>query len=253
MPARLFVVYGSHPCATVQRAMDLKGIPYSTVELPPLAHAAIQRLVFGQRTVPGLQIDGEKIVGSRRILRRLEEIAPDPALLPADPAQRARVEDAERWGDDVLQPIARRVLWTALRNAPGAAPSFSEGAQLALPAPVARAAIPLVARGEIRLNRASEAAVREDLLALPGHLDRIDAWIEEGVMGGEQPNVADLQIAPTLALLMTIGDLRPAIESHPAGQQALRLFPDTPGWIPPGALPAQWLAMPAAAPAGAPA
>jgi len=204
-------------------------------------------VVFGQRTVPGLMLDGEKIVGSRRILRRLEEIAPEPALLPADPAQRARVEDAERWGDDVLQPLARRVLWTALRNSPDAAPSFSEGAQMALPGPVARAAIPLVARGEIRLNRASEVAVREDLLALPEYLDRIDGWIEEGVMGGEQPNAADLQIAPTLGLLMTIGDLRPTIESHPAGQLALRLFPDTPGSIPPGALPPQWLAPPAPA------
>lgn len=248
MPARLFVVYGSHPCATVQRAMDMKGIPYSTVELPPLAHAAIQRLVFGQRTVPGLQIDGEKIVGSRRILRRLEEIAPEPALLPADSAQRRRVEDAERWGDDVLQPLARRVLWTALRNSPSAAPSFSEGAKLALPGPVLRAAFPLVARGEIQLNRASEESVREDLLALSEHLDRIDAWIEEGLMGGEHPNVADLQIAPTLALLMTIGDLRPMIDAHPGGQLALRLFPNTPGSIPPDALPAQWLPTPAPAP-----
>ena len=46
---------------------------------------------------------------------------------------------------------------------------------------------------------------------------------------------------------MTVEDLRPLIESRPAGQLALRLFPDVPGSIPAGSLPAQWL--PAAAPA----
>jgi hypothetical protein len=33
--------------------------------------------------------------------------------------------------------------------------------------------------------------VRRDLAALPGILQRIDDWIAEGVIGGEQPNAAD--------------------------------------------------------------
>lgn len=236
--ARLFIVYGSHPCATVERALTMKRIPYRTVELPPLAHAGIQRLLFGQRTVPGLRLDGEKIVGSRAILRRLEQLQPEPPLLPADAEARARVEEAERWGDETFQPVARRLLWRALKRRPAAAASYSEGAKLRFPGPVLRAAIPLISRGEIALNRASEAAVRADLQALPGHLDRIDDWIAEGVLGGEPPNAADLQIATTLRLLMTLGDLRPMIESRPARQLALRLFPRVSGSVPAGALPA---------------
>src|SRR3712207_5603066 len=147
--ARLFIVYGSHPCATVERALQLKGIPYRTVELPPFIHAGVQRVVFGRRTVPGLQLDGEKLVGSRAILRRLEQLRPDPPLLPADPDQRARVEEAERWGDDVLQPVARRLLWPALKRSPAAAASFSKGAKFKLPGPVIRASFPLIVRGEI--------------------------------------------------------------------------------------------------------
>ncbi len=249
--ARLHIVYGSHPCATVERALTLKGIPYKTVELPPLVHAGVQRLRFGQRTVPGIELDGEKIVGSRAILRRLEEIAPEPPLLPADPAARARVEEAEQWGDEVFQPIARRLLWPSFKREPGAAASYSEGAKLKFPAPLLRAGIPLISRGEIALNRASDEAVRADLEALPGHLDRIDGWIGEGVMGGEKPNVADLQIATTLRLIMTLGDLRPLIEPRPAGALALRLFPDFPGSTPPGTLPAEWLRLAGAEPAAA--
>ena len=247
MEARLFIIYGSHPCATAERALQIKGLPYRTIELPPLLHVPVQRALFGRRTVPGLQLDGERISGSREIVRRLEELQPQPALFPPEPERRAAVEEAERWGDEVLQDLGRRLLWPAMKRSPDAAPSYSAGAKLKLPDAVTRASIPLIARGEIALNRASEEAVRADLQALPGYLDRIDAWIAEGVLGGDQPNAADLQIAPTLRLLVTLDDLPPLIESRPAGQLALRLFPDLPGSIPAGSLPAQWL--PAAAPA----
>ena len=43
--------------------------------------------------------------------------------------------------------------------------------------------------------------MRADLAALPGLLDQVDAYIADGVLGGDQPNAADLQIAPTIRLL----------------------------------------------------
>ena len=237
MEGRLYVVHGSHPCDTVKRALELKGIPYKVVELPPPMHAPIQRLLFGARTVPGLRLNGEKLSGSRRILHRLEELRPDPPLYPADPERRAQVEEAERWGDEVIQPMARRFVWGAMRRRPDAMVSYSEHSRLPMPAPLIRLSAPLIIRGEWALNDVSEAAVRSDREALPGHLDRVDAWIEEGVLGGEPPNAADLQIAPTLRLMMTLEDLRPLIEERPAGQLALRLFPQTDGRMPAGALP----------------
>jgi glutathione S-transferase len=217
--------------------MELKGIPYKLVELPPPMHAPIQRLLFGERTVPGLRLNGEKLSGSRRILRRLEELRPDPPLFPSDPAERARMEEAEAWGDETFQPIARRLLWHAMRRNPGAMVSYSEHAKVPLPAPMIRMSAPLIARGAGRLNHVSDAAVRADFDALPGYLDRIDGWIEAGVMGGDAPNAADLQIATTLRLLMTLEDLRPLIEDRPAGRLALRLFPEADGRMPAGAYP----------------
>jgi glutathione S-transferase len=71
-------------------------------------------------------------------------------------------------------------------------------------------------------------------------LQRIDAWIADGVLNGEALNAADFQIAPSLRLLMTMDDVRPLIESRPAGELAIRAVPTYPGRVPP-IFPAAWL------------
>ena len=240
----LYVVHGSHPCAAVERALELKGLPYRRVELPPPLHAPIQRVRFGARTVPAVKLDGgEKVAGSRAILKRLEELAPEPALWPGGATRRAIVERAEEWGDEVWQPIARRLLWGTLRRAPEALVSYSEGSRIPLPAPAVRAAARAIVRAEIALNRASDGAVRADLRNLPRHLDRIDRWIAEGVLGADAtPNAADLQIATTSRLLMTIGDVAPFFAGRPAERHARELFGGQAGSTPRGVLPADWLA-----------
>ena len=91
-----------------------------------------------------------------------------------------------------------------------------------------------------RFNGANDENVRSDLAALPGMLQRIDDWIAEGVLGGDELNAADLQIATSLRVLMTLDDVRPAVERRPAGELALRVAPDYPGHMPP-ILPPAWL------------
>jgi glutathione S-transferase len=243
MPARLYVVHGSHPCVAVARAMDMKAVPYKVVELLPPMHAALQRVRFGARTVPGLVLEsGEKISGSRAIMRRLEELAPQPPLFPADASAREDVERAEEWGDQVWQPLARRLVWRTLTREPRAMVSYQEGTQLPrLPAPAVRAVAPVVSAVERRLNSADEAAVRADLVALPGHLDRIDGWLADGVLGGEVVNAADLQIATTSRLILTLGDVAPLFAGRPAEAHARGLFPDWAGATPAGVLPPEWL------------
>jgi glutathione S-transferase len=243
MSAKLYVVHGSHPCATAQRALDMKAVPYEVVELLPPLHAALQRLRFGTRTVPGLVLEsGEKLTGSRAILRRLEELAPEPPLFPADPGARAEVERAEEWGDDLWQPMARRLVWTTLAMAPHAMVSYQDGSRLPrLPPPAVRALAPIVVGVERRLNGAQDSAVRADLRALPRHLDRIDGWLAGGVLGGETVNAADLQIATTSRLMLTIGDVRPFFAGRPAEAHAMGLFPEWAGSTPPGMFPARWL------------
>ena len=241
MDARLYVIPGSHPSRTVIAMLDLKGIPYKRTDLMPVVSKGVLRAAgFGGITVPALKIDGRKLQGSREIARELDRIRPEPPLLPADPEARAAVERAEAWGDETLQPAARRVLWNALRRDRSPLASYSQGARLGVPIGLAvKTGQPLVALSA-RLNQATDENVRADLAALPGMLQLVDDWIAEGVLGGEQPNAADLQIAASLRLLMTLRDLREPIAARPAGELAMRFAPDYPGDAPP-ILPAAWL------------
>ena len=109
MAATLYAVPASHPCAAVEKALQLKGIEYRRVDIPPVAHKAVQKALFGRGTVPGLVLDGRKILGSREIMRALDDAVPEPPLLPADEKERKSVGLAEEWGDEVLQPMARRI------------------------------------------------------------------------------------------------------------------------------------------------
>jgi glutathione S-transferase len=240
---KLYVVHSSHPSEAVKAALALKGIPYKTVEMLVPTQALIMRLRFPARSVPAMRLDGgEKVQGSVAIMRRLDELVPDPPLLPSDEASRAKVLGAELWGADVLQPLARRVFWAAAKRRPSAIPSYQAASQLPqLPWPLVRPLFPLVARLEISMHGAGEAAVRADLQALPGHLDIVDEWIADGVIGGAQPNAADLQIGSSLRFLHTLGDVRPLLAGRPAEELALRHFPDYPGDNPAGAYPSGWL------------
>jgi glutathione S-transferase len=238
MPARLFVVHGSHPCATVERALELKGVAYRRVEIPAAMQPVVMRPLFGGRTVPGIRFeDGEKVQGSRAILRALERRVPAPPLYDG-PAGAAAIEEAERWGDEVFQPVPRRLLWTAFGVHPRAMHAFQHGQRSPkLPMPVVLAASKAILPVERRLNDVSDAGVRADLAALPAMLDQIDAWIVAGVLDGPQPNAADLQIAATLRLLWSMRDLRPLIAGRPAKALATRWLPPMTAEVPEGALP----------------
>ncbi len=242
---KLYALPGSHPCAAVEVALRLKSIDYERVELLPLSQLVIGPLRYGGNTVPGLRIDGERLAGSRTIMRRLDALVPEPPLLPlpSDAVARARVLEAERWGDEVLQSVPRRLLDAAFLRVPACMESYAGDAKLPLPRALMRPALPLTAKLMARRNKADDAKAKADLAALPAQLDHIDAWIADGVLGGEQPNAADLQIGSSIRLLMTIGDVRPMIEGPPArpALSLTRWFEPQAGEAPAGALPAEWL------------
>jgi glutathione S-transferase len=248
MKLTLYRVPGSHPSDAVEAALKLKGLEYKRVDLLPVIHKAVMRGArFHGATVPGLVIDGQRMLGSRAIMRRLDELQPEPPLLPADPDLRSRVLEAEAWGDDVLQPLARRISWAALKRDSSAMLSYVGDSRLGVPKPLLSPATSPTAWAAGRINKAGDENVRADLQALPGHLDKIDAWIAEGVLGGDAVNAADLQIGSSLRLLGTVGDVRSLIEGRP-GAALTRWFPPAPGYVPAGALPAAWVpAAPAAA------
>lgn len=239
--AKLYVIPASHPSRTTAMMLSAKGIAFKRVDLMPVISKGRLRIAgFDRVTVPALKLNGRKVQGSREIARELDRVQPEPPLFPADPAARAAVEEAESWGDETLQAVARRILWNALRRDRHPLASYSEGARLGVPIGLAVATgQPLVALSA-RLNDATDENVRADLAALPGMLQRVDDWIAAGVLGGERLNAGDLQVGTSVRLLMTLEDLRDAIATRPAGQLAMRVDPAYPGNAP-AIFPPAWL------------
>ena len=237
MAARLYAIPGSHPCVTAELALERKGIPYERTDLPPVASIPVLRsLGFPRRTVPALKLDGRRIQGSRELTRTLEELRPEPPLFPRDAEARRKVEEAEGWGDEVLQSLARRITLRVLvdEGRAGIYRPFVEGARfpLGLPASVAAYTTKPALWADCKVHGATREQVRRDVTEVDAVLDHADALIAEGVIGGEDPNAADLQIAPSVRLLMIVASLRPRIEERPAGQLALRLVPEFAGDVP---------------------
>ena len=135
--------------------------------------------------------------------------------------------------------MARELIWVGFIHRPDALVSYGEHSRLPMPAPAVRLSAPLVARLGARLNRTDDNVARRDLSALPAQLDRIDGWIADGTIGDlARPNAADLQLASTIRLMLTMDDARRLIEGRPCAELARTLFPAADGHLPVGSLPA---------------
>ena len=84
----------------VALAAGAKGIEVEWVDHDPADRAEIVRL-SSQELVPVAEIQGEVLFDSMRIVERLEELAPTPALYPAAPAERAMADVFVEWFNEV--------------------------------------------------------------------------------------------------------------------------------------------------------
>lgn len=234
----LHVLPPSPPCHTVEAALKLKGLAYEKVDLVPGRHQEVMAEVYGpdRLTVPGLLVDEERVHGSVAILERLEQLQPEPALYP--PAIAEAVHEAERWGDGRLQDLSRYLPWGALHYAPSSLGTFGGGGALD---EAGTAYAVKVIRGTWKYHGLTEEVLRDALADLPAILDRIDALASDGTIGTDHVTAADLQIGASLRVLLTVGDLHPLMEGRAGEEIARRLFPDYPGLVPAGSLPAEWV------------
>lgn len=237
-PLKLHVLAISHPCLTVLKAAELKGLEPEVVALTPGKHVADMGALYGEdrTTVPGMLVGDEPVHGSRAILARLEELAPSPSLYPAPIADAVR--EAERWGDEELQDLGRRLPWGAMHFRPEALGTFG-GAGMLDPAGTDFAI--RAARTSWKYHGITAQRLAEDLAGLPAKLDHADGLVAAGVMGGDSATAADLQIGATVRVLLTIGDLAGLLDGRPCSEVARRCFPDYAGAIPAGAFPAGWV------------
>ena len=220
--------------------LELKGVEFRLVRVLPGMQRIHLRLVgFRGGTVPALKLAGRRIQGSRQIARAVEQLEPEPPLFPAEPKLRAGVEEAERWGDEELQGLPRRILRWGLVHDVGLRRWLVEESKVPAPAVVARAS-GVNARYYARAVGADEAMVRSDIARLPELLDRAGGLLADGTLSTDPANAATLQVLCTVRSLDAFVDLHEHVVTHPSAQAARELFPDYPGPIP-SFLPPGWL------------
>jgi len=238
----LYSVFSSHPAHAAHLMLAHKGIGHKVVNLVPGTHAAVLRaLGFRRGTVPALTLDGRRLQGSREISRALDELQPEPRLFPIDPQERIRVEEAERWGDDTLQPVPRRLFaWLTVHRRDA---RILMAREAGLPAPsFLGSANSLVAWYFARKVQATDTeGVVAMVETLPVLLDHVDDLLNECTIGGTERNAADFQIATTVRLLMSFGDLGPVLENRKAASFAAEVLPEYPLSVPVGLVPPTWL------------
>jgi glutathione S-transferase len=223
--------------------IERKGLDHKVVWLlPGLWPVLLRTRGFRGGTVPAMKVDGRRIQGSTLISRELERLQPTPPLFPEEPERRRAVEEAEGWGDRVLQDVPRRIVrWLAVHR-PETKVLIAR--EVGIPFPRFAAWINTPAARRLASKVDADAEIQGAIAQVPEALDHVDELIADGVIGGEEPNAADLQIATSVRALLTLKDLDPVTQGRPAADLAMRYMPEFGTDFPAGLLPAEWLEAP---------
>ena len=196
-------------CLKVRMALQAKGLSFREVQVTPgIGQISLFRL-SGQRQVPVL-VDGHEVVSdSSAICRYLEELRPEPALIPANPRQRAQMQLIEDWADTTLAAAVRAALVQAA----------ADDAQLR----------------DVLLPDDVPSPVRQVMSGLPGGWLSSLCAVADGVdlngyLVGDGISLADLAVAAQLSLLRfpassgesLAGRGVPGISDHPRLQNLFR-------------------------------
>ena len=225
MTAMLYAIRGSHAVCTGELMLEHKGIDFTRVNYPPGPHRVLVRVIgFKGDRVPAVKFDdGRRVQGTRELPRVLDELVPEPRLVPDDP----RALEAERWADDVLQQWARRmVASTGARNPDALAGRGAEGRLGALLSPYDQPRR-VIARLVLVAFRASKEQLRDDRERTGETLDQVDAWIADGVLNGHQLRSPEFAVASSLALVEYIVALQPELRRRPLNRLIERVFSDS--------------------------
>ena len=110
---RLFQIPFSHNCVKARHVLELKGLEYDTVDINPAIRSPVRK-VSDQPLVPAL-VDGDhNVAGSTAILLYLEDVYPEPPLLPEDEDERAESLLLVDWADAVFMALTRRLAYSSI-------------------------------------------------------------------------------------------------------------------------------------------
>lgn len=104
---KLYALPVSLYSAKTRIALRHKGLDWRE-ELPPGGYGSAEyKRIVASGNLPALDHDGFLIADSEAIAEYLEDLFPDPPLLPADPQGRARARERSRFHDTRLEPVLR--------------------------------------------------------------------------------------------------------------------------------------------------
>lgn len=179
-------------------ALDFKGIPHVRRSLLPGPHIAILPPRFRQKSLPIL-VRGETVIKeSAAIIDYLEREYPQPALYPADQAERTRALELQTWFDDAGPYVRRAYFRDFLPTNAYAGELFATG----YPAPIrliyrtAFRATRMIMKLDMQISdRGADEGIRRTQEAL-------DIVVKNrgpnGYLVGDQFSVADLTAAAIL-------------------------------------------------------
>jgi glutathione S-transferase len=192
----------SHFNEKARWALDWKGIRHERRSLLPGPHVPVIMMKTGQKQVPVLQLDGQLIPDSTRIIAELERRFPERPLYPADPTARERALALEEFFDTELGPHVRRcVFHAALPETDFIVDLFGTGFST-MARTMYRASFPLT-RTVMRLDMGiTDDGNARSLERLGAVLDRLEQELQpSGYLVGDAFTVADLAAAALMTPL----------------------------------------------------
>ncbi len=120
---KLYSFFRSSAAYRARIALNLKGVSFETVPIHlsrdgGRQHSAEYRAVNPQSRVPALMLSsGEVLLQSLAIIDYLDDVYPDPALLPADAIERAHVRAVAQMIACDIHPLNNTAALNYLRNA----------------------------------------------------------------------------------------------------------------------------------------
>jgi glutathione S-transferase len=201
MTYRLFDFAASPFCIKIRALLDYMQIPFERVNIgsPAGMFELRRRSVIGK--VPALDMgDGRLICDSTDIAHALEQRHPAPAILPADPRQRALCHVLEDWSDESLYWYGLHYRWLDPAGRREAGTIFKAGGALG------RGLISWVVARRARVQARGQGTARkppEHVAAdLERHLDQLEALLaDQAYLLGDAPLLCDFALCGQLVYL----------------------------------------------------
>ena len=222
----------SHYNEKARWALDYKGVAHRRrAPMPGVLHPVVALAKTRKPTFPILDIDGETIGDSTRIIETLERRYPEPPLYPADPDERRRALELEDFFDEEVAPYLRRLMfWEMSRDRERASDGLRVLGAPVPPGPLAGAAVGLVARRYGGKPEVMETARQKGIAGF----ERVAAEVgPSGYLAGDAFSVADLTAASILYHLAEPPEFQYVIPEFPESVYEFRdsLPPESLEWI----------------------